>query len=128
MTESRPVKPHRIGRTLAWGDALCIVLFAVVGLLSHREALTWQGVARNALPILLVWFLLAPFLRTYTAPAWRNLLYNWALAVIAGVWLRFMLLEHPFGVGFVVFCAIALTFTLVFLVLWRGLARAVWKV
>lgn len=116
------VKAGFSGRALAWGDAACIVLFAVVGLLSHREALSWAGIARNALPILLIWFLLAPFLRTYTYPSWRNLLYNWGLAVVGGVWLRFMVLGHPFGAGFFVFCGITLAFTLLFLLLWRALA------
>ncbi len=115
------------GRLLAWGDAICILLFAVVGLATHKEAISWPGVARNALPILLVWFLLAPFLRTYTSPNWRNLLYTWAIAVIAGVWLRFMVMQHPFGLGFVIFCGIALAFTLLFLLVWRFLARIFFK-
>lgn len=115
--------PHP-GRRLALGDALAIVLFAVIGLASHREALSLGGVVRNALPILVVWFLVAPFLRTYSAPSWRNLLYTWAIAVSAGVWLRFMVLGHPFGIGFFVFWAIALAFTLILLLAWRLLARA----
>jgi hypothetical protein len=72
-----------------------------------------------------VWFLVAPFLRTYSVPSWRNLLYTWAVAVSAGVWLRFMMLGRPFDAGFLVFWAIALASTLVLLLAWRGLARAV---
>lgn len=113
-----------IGGFLARGDTVAIFLFAVIGLLSHHEGLSLAGIVRNAVPILLVWFLVAPFLRTYSAPSWRNLLYTWAVAVSAGVWLRFMVLGHPFGTGFFIFWMIALVFTLIPLLAWRLLARA----
>lgn len=119
------LKTHPSSRLLAWGDALCIVLFALLGLKSHGEPITLAGLLRNALPILLVWFLLTPFLRTYTRPTWRNLLYTWALAVSAGVWLRAMVLQRPFDLGYLVFWAVSLGATLVLLLAWRGLALAV---
>lgn len=113
---------QRISRMLAWGDAICIVLFAAIGLQSHGEAISLAGLARNALPVLLVWWLVAPFLRTYTRPGWQNLLYTWAIAVSAGVWLRFMVLQKSFDLGYLVFWAIALGASLVLLLVWRGLA------
>lgn len=113
---------QRISRMLAWGDAICILLFAAIGLQSHGEPISLAGLARNALPILLVWWLVAPFLRTYTRPGWRNLLYTWAIAVSAGVWLRFMVLQKPFDLGYLVFWAIALGASLVLLLVWRGVA------
>lgn len=116
-------RPANVGRFLARGDAVAILLFAVVGLLSHREGLSFAGIVRNAAPILLVWFLIAPFLRTYRQPSWRNLLLTWAIAVSAGVWLRFMVLGRPFGTGFLLFWIVALVFTLIFLLAWRVLAR-----
>lgn len=122
-----PAQSAYNGRILAWGDAVCILLFAVVGLLAHREPVSFWGVLRNALPILLVWYLIAPFLRTYTRPGWHNLLYTWAIAVGAGVWLRFMVLGKPFGVAFFVFLAITLAFTLLFLLIWRFLALWLWR-
>jgi hypothetical protein len=113
------------GRTLAWGDAICITLFAWVGQQTHGTltgpAAAWRGFLENALPILMIWFLIAPFLRTYSAPTWRNLLYTWAVAVPVGVWLRYMVLGKPFGVGFLVFLAVALGFSLLFVLAWRGL-------
>lgn len=112
----------RISRMLAWGDALCIVLFAAIGLQTHGEPISLAGLVRNALPILLVWWLVAPFLRTYARPTWRNLLYTWAIAVSAGVWLRFMVLQKPFDLGYLVFWAIALGASLVLLLVWRRLA------
>ncbi len=117
------VRPdRRISQTLAWGDALCIVLFAVIGLQTHGEPLSLAGIIRNALPILLVWWLVSPFLRTYTRPSWQNLLYTWAIAVSAGVWLRFMVLQKPFDLGYLIFWVVALGATLVLLLAWRGLA------
>jgi len=107
---------------LAWGDAVCIVLFAAIGLQTHGEPIGLAGIARNALPILLVWWLVSPFLRTYTRPTWQNLLYTWAIAVSAGVWLRFMVLQKPFDLGYLIFWAVALGATLVLLLAWRGLA------
>ncbi|GIW27904.1 MAG: hypothetical protein KatS3mg070_1267 [Meiothermus sp.] len=119
------VRPdRRVSRRLAWGDALCIVLFAVIGLQTHGEPLSLAGIVRNALPILLVWWLVSPFLRTYTRPSWQNLLYTWAIAVSAGVWLRFMALQKPFDLGYLIFWVVALGATLVLLLAWRGLALA----
>lgn len=115
-------KPASIGRFLSRGDAFCILLFAVVGLQTHAEPISFWGVVRNSLPILVVWYLIAPFLRTYTYPTWRNLLYTWAIAVSAGVWLRFMVLGKPFGMGFFIFLGITLAFTLLFLLVWRFVA------
>jgi peptidoglycan biosynthesis protein MviN/MurJ (putative lipid II flippase) len=113
---------RRASRILAWGDAICILLFAILGLLTHGEPVSLVGIIRNALPILLVWWLVAPFLRTYTRPGWQNLLYTWAVAVSAGVWLRFMVLQKPFDLGYLVFWAVTLGTTLVLLLAWRGLA------
>ncbi|MGK0620005.1 DUF3054 domain-containing protein [Meiothermus cerbereus] len=113
---------RRVSRMLAWGDAVCIVLFAIIGLQTHGEPIGLAGIARNALPILLVWWLVAPFLRTYSRPSWQNLLYTWAIAVSAGVWLRHMVLQKPFDLSYLVFWAVALGATLVLLLAWRGLA------
>jgi hypothetical protein len=111
-----------VGRLLAWGDAICIVLFAIIGLQTHGEPVSLSGIVRNALPILLVWWLIAPFLRTYTRPTWRNLLFTWAIAVSTGVWLRFMVLQKPFDLGYLIFWAVTLGATLILLLAWRGLA------
>ncbi|MCX7783183.1 MAG: DUF3054 domain-containing protein [Meiothermus sp.] len=119
---SNAVKTRKTGRLLAWGDAVSIVLFAIIGLQNHGEPVSLAGIVRNALPILLVWWLIAPFLRTYTRPTWRNLLYTWAVAVSTGVWLRFMVLQKPFDVGYLVFWVVTLGATLVLLLAWRGLA------
>jgi hypothetical protein len=110
---------------------ICILLFTLLGQQMHGTlaglAAAWSGFLENSLPILLVWFLLAPFLRTYTRPGWRNLLYTWAMAVTAGVWLRFMVLGKPFGASFFIFLGVTLGVSLLLLLIWRGLARLLYR-
>jgi len=104
-------------------DLLALFLFAWVGLLSHGRAVDLGGLARNLLPVLLVWLLLSPFLGTYRRPSWQNLLLTWLFAFPAGLWLREMALGGSFGPGFFVFLAVAMAFSLLFLLLLRGLAK-----
>ncbi|MFN4072622.1 MAG: DUF3054 domain-containing protein [Thermus sp.] len=118
MSKSRPA-----ALPLFLLDLLALLLFAGVGLLSHGLPLTLGGLARNLLPVLFVWLLLAPFLGTYRQPSWGNLLLTWAIAFPAGLWLRQMVLGGEFGVGFFVFLGVAMAFSLLFLLLSRGLAR-----
>ena len=104
-------------------DLLALLLFAASGLLSHGQPVTLEGLARNVLPVLFVWLLLAPFLGTYRRPSWQNLLLTWLLAFPSGLWLRQMVLGGSFGVGFFVFLGVAMAFSLLFLHLLRGLAK-----
>ena len=104
-------------------DLRALLLFAGVGLLSHGLPLSLGGLARNVLPVLFVWLLLAPFLGTYRRPTWKNLLLTWLFAFPAGLWLRQMVLGGTFGVGFFVFLGVAMGFSLLFLLLLRGLAK-----
>lgn len=122
MADSKVPKPSPVGRTLALGDYLCIVLFAIIGLQTHGEPMSLAGMIRNALPILVVWWLIAPFLRTYTRPTWQNLLYTWSIAVSTGVCLRFMVLQKAFDISYLIFWGVALVATLGLLLAWRGLA------
>ena len=80
-------------------DLLALLLFAGVGLLSHGLPLSLGGLARNVLPVLFVWLLLAPFLATYRRPTWKNLILTWLFAFPAGLWLRQMVLGGTFGVA-----------------------------
>ena len=63
------------GRRLPWvlplGDAAAILLFVLIGLASHGEGIGVSGLARTALPVLAVWFAVAPILGTYRRPVWR---------------------------------------------------------
>ncbi len=41
-------------------DALALVAFAVIGVASHNRSIDVPSVLRNALPLLIVWYALAP--------------------------------------------------------------------
>jgi len=106
---------------LAAGDAGAIVLFAVVGLLNHKEGITAAGLARNTLPILGVWFAIAPFVGTYTRPGFRTMLVTWAIAVPFGVAIRAVALHRHAGESQIAFGIVTLIVTAAFLLAWRAL-------
>src|SRR5579863_1312887 len=77
---------------LAASDAVAIVAFVTVGLLSHRHGVSATGYARDALPILGAWFGVALLLRTYRRGGRRRLLATWAVGVPLGVLIRAVVL------------------------------------
>jgi glycopeptide antibiotics resistance protein len=113
------------GRATAWyvlADAAALVVFVLVGLRGHRAS-TMEGLLRNTVPLLVVWFLVASFAHTYRSPGWRSLLRNWIVAVPVGLLVRTLIVGSPKGARILVFVAVGLAFTLLFLVLGRLLAR-----
>jgi DUF3054 family protein len=117
-------------RTLpAWalvlGDAAAIVLFAVVGLLNHDEGITAAGLARNVLPILGVWFAIAPFTGVYKRPGFGTMIVTWAIAVPVGVAIRAVALHRAADEHQVAFAIVTLLVTLVFLSAWRAIASRI---
>jgi hypothetical protein len=119
----------RLGRLPGWalalGDAAAIALFAVLGLSAHESGITAAGLARNALPIVGAWFLLAPVLRTYAEPGARTLLVTWAAAVPVGVALRAVLLKRSLGAAELTFLGVTMAVTLALLSCWRAVAGLV---
>ena len=81
------------------------------------------GFLRNAVPLLGVWFLVAWLAHTYRRPGWRSLLRNWIVAVPIGLLIRTLIVGSPKGARILVFIAVGLAFTGLFLVLGRLLAR-----
>ena len=113
------------GRGAIWfmlADAAALVVFVLIGIRGHRAA-TVEGFVRNAVPLLGVWFLVAGLAHTYRRPGWRSLLRNWIVAVPVGLLVRTLIVGSPTGGRLLVFLAVGLAFTLVFLVLGRLLAR-----
>src|SRR6266705_322518 len=62
-------------------DAIALVLFAVIGLTSHHRGIGLHGLTRDALPVLLGWFVVASVAGTYRRPSWPRFIATW----IAGV-------------------------------------------
>ncbi len=127
MSVVRPtVIPNRPPGVLALADAAALVLFSVVGLLSHDGAVSASGLARDALPLLAGWFAAALLFRTYRRRSARALLLNWIVGVPLGVALRAVVLGRALEGREAAFLAVALTFTLVFVLALRvvlGLVR-----
>ena len=103
-------------------DAAALVVFVLVGIRGHHTG-TVDGFLRNAIPFLGVWFLVAWLAHTYRRPGWRSLLRNWIVAVPAGLLVRTLIVGSPGGGRLLVFIAVGLAFTLLFLVIGRVLAR-----
>lgn len=107
---------------LAAGDAAAIALFAVIGLANHKEGITASGLARNVLPILGAWVVVAPIMGTYRNPSPRSMLMTWIIAVPVGVAIRAIVLHREADGSQVVFGIITLITTGLLLLGWRGVA------
>lgn len=102
---------------LILGDALILLAFSLAGLRSHEKYITLMGILRNSGPLLVMWFALAPLTRIYQNPKPLVVLIHWFAAVTAGVWLRQMLVGHPFNP---VFWLITMGFTGALFLLFRA--------
>jgi hypothetical protein len=114
------VIPNRPPRELALADAAALVLFTVAGLLSHDGTVSAAGLARDALPLLAGWFAAALLFRTYRGRSVRTLLLAWIVGVPLGVALRALFLGRAFEGREAAFLAVALTFTLLFVLALRA--------
>lgn len=115
----------RGGRGAIWfmlADAAALIVFVLIGIRGHRVA-TVEGFLRNAVPILAAWFVVAALAHTYRRPGWRSLLRNWIVGVPVGLLIRTLIVGSPRGGRLLVFLAVGLAFSLLFLVLGRLLAR-----
>jgi Protein of unknown function (DUF3054) len=119
----RNLLPGRRGTVwYALADAAALIVFVLIGISGHRAS-TMEGFLRNAVPLLGAWFLVAWLAHTYRRPGWRSLLRTWIVAVPVGLLVRTLMIGSPKGVKILVFIAVGLAFTLVFLVLGRLLTR-----
>jgi hypothetical protein len=110
---------------LAAPDALALVAFVTVGLVSHAHGVSATGYARDALPLLGAWFAAALLFKTYRLGGTRRLLATWAVALPVGVLCRGLLLGRSFDGGQVTFLVVALVFSLLFVLALRGAFAAV---
>jgi len=114
LTTTRPQ------RLLPLADALGILTFATVGLLSHDHALSLAGYARDALPVLVGWFAAALVFGAYRRPSTRTLLITWIVGVPLGILGRALVLGRDLDGAQAVFLGISLAFTLLFVLAWRA--------
>jgi hypothetical protein len=121
-----------IVRLLVVGDVLALVLWVIVGRLSHNQTTGWlSNIVRIAAPFLIGWAVATLFVGPYDLGLLRRPLafmgrsvLGWLIAVGIGLLLRATL----FGDGFVpVFAAVTLGVTGVFLLGWRGVFIWLWR-
>ena len=103
-------------------DAGAIVVFAIVGLLSHHASAS--AFSRDALPLLGGWFAVALATRLYIRFSLRRFLVTWAVGITAGVLVRALILGRALNGHQAAFLATSLVFTLLFVVAARAVARA----
>lgn len=115
----------RTGTVLRMVDALALIAFVLVGIRSHHESGAVALFLRNAVPLLVAWFVVAVAVGTYRRPSTRTLLINWAVAVPVGLIARSLVIGSPTGGRLVTFLGVGLAFTLLFLVVGRVLAGAI---
>lgn len=103
-------------------DAAALVVFVLIGLRGHRAS-TVEGFLGTAVPLLGAWFLVASLSHAYRRPGLRSLLRTWIIAVPVGLLIRTLIVGSPNGVRILVFIAVGLAVTVVFLVIGRLLAQ-----
>lgn len=109
---------------LATGDVVALVVFTVIGLIRHEGGVTAGGVLEVVVPIAAVGAVAAWVFGTYRRPGLRTLLPAWLVSVPVGLLIRKALFHTPDTWGSTgVFLGVALAFTLLFLLVWRLLAR-----
>ncbi|MHB8469168.1 MAG: DUF3054 domain-containing protein [Gaiellaceae bacterium] len=103
----------------ALADAVAILLFVTIGLASHGKSIALAGYARDALPLLGCWEAAALAFGLYRRPTRRAFLTTWLVGIGAGVGLRALVVGGSAGEQ-ATFLAVALAFTLLFLVAARA--------
>jgi hypothetical protein len=114
-------RPARVPLLVAV-DLLALVVFIVTGMRSHHEGAYATVFLRNAIPLLGSWAIFSALLGAYRYPGLGSLLRTWIVAVPIGLVVRSLWVGSPTGVGrFLIFLAVGLAFTLLFLLIGRGL-------
>jgi hypothetical protein len=102
-------------------DGAAIVVFAVIGMLSHDGAVFATGFARDALPLLAGWFGVALALGTYRRPSRRKLVATWAVGIPLGVLVRGWALGRHADGKQLAFLTTTLIFTGLLIIAFRAL-------
>ena len=102
---------------------MAIVVFAVVGLISHGASA--GAFAHDALPLLGGWFVVALAVRLYVRFSVARLVVTWAVGITAGVLVRALILGRSLNGREAAFLVVSLVFTLLFVVAARAAASAV---
>lgn len=100
-------------------DGVSLLAFTGIGIAMHGAGFGADPILRTVVPILVVWYALAPLTRLYRRPGWRSLLIHWAVALPIGVAARQVWVGRLLSRAAAVFLIAALVLTLAFLVAGR---------
>ena len=112
MRRPAPRPSLRVAATI---DAVALLGFVVIGVVQHRGVVL-PGLVRTGIPLLVAWFLVALLVGAYRRIGWITLLMTWVVAMPLGLLARSGIRGGPWGRGLLEFSAIAMGFTLLFLV------------
>ena len=115
----RTLTPKRPTPWLVASDALAILIFVTIGLISHHKGIGVNGYARDALPLLGGWFVAAVVFRLYVTYQPRRVLATWVVGITGGVVVRALILGRSFNGDEAAFLGVALVMTLLFVFLLR---------
>ncbi len=102
-------------RAAATIDAVALLAFVVIGVSQHHAAFL-PGLLRTAIPLLVAWFVIGLAIGVYRRVGWTTMLVTWVVAVPFGLLARSVVRGGPWGRGLLEFGAIAMGFTLLFLI------------
>jgi hypothetical protein len=108
------LSPAASPNVLALADGTAIVVFALIGVVSHMGGATPGALLEDALPLLAGWSAAAAVFRLYTRPTSRALILTWAVGVPLGVAVRAAVLGRLDEPRQLAFLATTLVFTFVF--------------
>lgn len=112
---------------LAAGDAVAISLFVPLGMRNHNSAVTVAVIARNLIPLIVSWMVVAAILDTYKKGGIWRLGLTWLISVPIALLVRAALLGRVFTVVTAVFIPVAMVAILLLLASWRTTAWLVWR-
>jgi len=112
-------------RLAAAADAAAIVVFSVIGNVSHYGDVSARGLVRDVLPLLAGWVGAGLLIGLYRRPTLWRLAATWLVGVTAGVAIRAAVLQHTDFGKEAAFLVVALVFTLLFALVARALTASV---
>jgi hypothetical protein len=104
-------------------DAVALLTFVVIGVSQHHAAFL-PGLFRTAIPLIVAWFAVGLVVGAYRRVGWTTMLVTWVVAVPLGLLGRSVIRGGPWGRGLLEFGAIAMGFTLLFVIGGRVLLLA----
>jgi len=123
VTEATRSTP-KCSAILAIGDVVALLVFTLIGLANHKDGITAANVLKVMGPLVIVGALASALFGTYSRPGVGTLIPAWLATIPISILIRKALFHTPAtwrSTGIFIF--VAMTFTLLFLLAWRLVAR-----